>query len=37
MTFCLNDDAEILVRIKPKLPEKVVNAFEKAMQKKFKP
>ena len=34
MTFCLNDDAEILVRLKPKLPEKVLNAFAKTVMKK---
>jgi hypothetical protein len=29
MTFCLNDDAEILVRLKPKVPETVLTAFAK--------
>jgi hypothetical protein len=35
MTFCLNDDAEILVRLKPKLPDKIMSAFDKEMAKKF--
>ena len=31
MTFCLNDDAEILVRLKPRILNKIFNAFDKAM------
>ena len=34
MTFCLNDDAEILVRLKPKLPDKILTAFSKELMKK---
>ena len=35
MTFCLNDDAEILVRLKPKIADVKLNAFTKAIMKKF--
>jgi len=31
MTFCLNDDAEILVRLKPKIADLKLNAFAKAI------
>jgi hypothetical protein len=37
MTFCLNDDGEILVRLKPKVPEKNLNAFTKLLKKNQKP
>jgi hypothetical protein len=35
MTICLNDDGEVLVRLKPHLPDKVLSAFDKEMKKKF--
>lgn len=35
MTFCLNDDAEILVRLKPKLPDVIMSTFDKEMKKMF--
>ena len=35
MTICLNDDAEILVRLKPKLPDKILKAFDKEMKRRF--
>ena len=35
MTFCLNDDAEILVRLKPKIADVKMNAFTKAITRKF--
>jgi len=36
MTFVLNDDAEILVRLKEKFPDKKLNAFDKALFKNLK-
>jgi hypothetical protein len=35
MSFCLNDDAEILVRLKPKIADIKMNAFTKAIMNKF--
>ena len=35
MTFCLNDDAEVLVRLKPKIPDVKANAFTRALAEKF--
>ena len=35
LTICLNDDAEIMVRMKPKIKEKKLNAFEKALKAKL--
>ena len=35
MTFCLNDDAEILVRLKPKVPDKALTAFKKTLKKEI--
>jgi hypothetical protein len=36
MTFCLNDDAEILVRLKPKVPDKMIlTAFAREIAKKY--
>ena len=35
MTFCLNDDAEILVRLKPKIEETKITAFTKTLMDKF--
>ena len=35
MTICLNDDAEVLVRLKPKIADKILSAFDKEMKKKF--
>ena len=35
MTFYLNDDAEILVRLKPKIEETKMSALAKGLVKKF--
>lgn len=35
LTICLNDDAEIMVRLKPIIPVKKENALEKALKSKI--